>query len=74
MFGDILEESVSFIIYHDDGCRKLLRNLVNSVRFEDSTDVTMKNDVFWDVTPCGSCKNRRFGGTWHLHHHGDKNR
>jgi hypothetical protein len=25
--------------------------------------VTMKNGVFWDVTPCGSCKNRRFGGT-----------
>jgi hypothetical protein len=23
----------------------------------------MKNGVFWDVTPCGSCKNRRFGGT-----------
>jgi hypothetical protein len=22
---------------------------------------TMKNIVFWDVTPCGSCKNRRFG-------------
>jgi hypothetical protein len=21
--------------------------------------VTMKNDVFWDVTMCGSCKNRR---------------
>jgi hypothetical protein len=20
-----------------------------------------KNGVFWDVTPCGSCKNRRFG-------------
>jgi hypothetical protein len=20
--------------------------------------VTMKNGVFWDVTPCGSCKNR----------------
>jgi hypothetical protein len=20
-----------------------------------------KNIVFWDVTPCGSCKNRRFG-------------
>jgi hypothetical protein len=26
----------------------------------------MNNDVFWDVTPCGSCKNRRFGGTYHL--------
>jgi hypothetical protein len=22
----------------------------------------LKNGVFWDVTPCGSCKNRRFGG------------
>jgi hypothetical protein len=33
------------------------------VRFEVSTAVTMKSGVFWDVTPCGSCKNRRFGGT-----------
>jgi hypothetical protein len=33
------------------------------VRFEVFTAVAMKNDVFWDVTPCGSCKNRRFGGT-----------
>jgi hypothetical protein len=23
----------------------------------------LKNGVFLDVTPCGSCKNRRFGGT-----------
>jgi hypothetical protein len=35
---------------------------------------TLKNGVFWDVTPCGSCKNRRFGGTYHLLHQGDKNR
>jgi cytidine deaminase len=34
----------------------------------------MKNGVFWDVTPCGSCKNRRFGGTWRLHYQSDKNR
>jgi hypothetical protein len=27
------------------------------------TGVTMKNAVFWDITPCGSCVNRRFGGT-----------
>jgi hypothetical protein len=33
----------------------------------------IKNGVFWDVTPCGSCKNRRFGGTSRLHQ-GDKNR
>jgi hypothetical protein len=25
--------------------------------------IHLKNSVFWDVTPCGSCKNRRFGGT-----------
>jgi hypothetical protein len=34
-----------------------------NVRFEVFTAVTMKNAVFWDVTPCGSCKNRCFGGT-----------
>jgi hypothetical protein len=33
------------------------------VKFEVFTAVTMKNGVFLDVTPCGSCKNRRFGGT-----------
>jgi hypothetical protein len=33
----------------------------------------MKNGVFWVVTPCGSCKNRRFGGTWRFLHQGDKN-
>jgi hypothetical protein len=22
----------------------------------------MKNVVFWDMTPCGSCKKRRLGG------------
>jgi hypothetical protein len=35
----------------------------NYVSFEVFTAVTMKNGVFLDVTPCGSCKNRRFGGT-----------
>jgi hypothetical protein len=29
------------------------------VIFEVITAVTMKNGVLWDVTPCGSCKNRR---------------
>jgi hypothetical protein len=32
------------------------------VIFEVFTAVTTKNGVFWDVTPYGSCKNRRFGG------------
>jgi hypothetical protein len=33
------------------------------VRVEVFTAVSMKNSVFWDVTPCESCKNRNFGGT-----------
>jgi hypothetical protein len=33
------------------------------VRFEVFTAVTMKNAVFWNVTLCGSCNNRRFGGS-----------
>jgi hypothetical protein len=28
--------------------------------------VTLKNGVFWDITLCGSCCNRHFGGTYHL--------
>jgi hypothetical protein len=36
--------------------------------------VIMKNAVFWDVTPCGSCKNQGCGGTYRLHHQGAKNR
>jgi hypothetical protein len=39
-------------------------------RFEG---LTMKNDVFWGVTLCGACKNRRFGGMYPLHDQGSKN-
>jgi hypothetical protein len=35
----------------------------NCVGSEVFTAVTMKNGVFWEVTPCGASKNRRFGGT-----------
>jgi hypothetical protein len=31
----------------------------------------LKNAVFWDVTPSGSCKNQSFGGTLRLYHQGD---
>jgi hypothetical protein len=29
-----------------------------------------KNAAFWDVTPSGSCKNRRFGGNQPRHQQG----
>jgi hypothetical protein len=32
----------------------------------------MKNAVFWDVAPCSSCVNRRFGGTYRLYLQGRK--
>jgi hypothetical protein len=32
-------------------------------RFEDFTAGPTKNVIFWDVSPCGSCKYRRFWGT-----------
>jgi hypothetical protein len=51
-----------------------MEGFVANVRFEVFTAVTMKNGVISDVTPCGSCRNRRFGGTYRLLHQGDKNR
>jgi hypothetical protein len=36
-------------------------------RIEVFTEVAMMKVVFWDVTPCGSSNNRRFGVTYHLH-------
>jgi hypothetical protein len=47
---------------------------LDDVRTSQETHLRAKNGVFCDVTPCGSCKNRRFGGTWPLLHQGDKNR
>jgi hypothetical protein len=42
------------------------------VRLELFTAVTRKNAAFWDVAPCRSCVNRRFGGTYLLHLQGGK--
>jgi hypothetical protein len=40
------------------------------VRFEIFMAVTMKNAIFWNVTPCGFCKNQCFGEMYRLHHQG----
>jgi hypothetical protein len=39
----------------------MLGSMLDYVRFEVFTVATMKNAVFWTVTPCSSCKSRRFG-------------
>jgi hypothetical protein len=52
------------LFYHKHKLINILYNIVirtekqtniRVVRFEVFTAVTMKNGVFWDVTPCGSC-------------------
>jgi hypothetical protein len=52
---------IAFLLPASKG--RAVEDCEKDVRFEVFTAVTMKNGVFWDVTPCGSCKNRRFGGT-----------
>jgi hypothetical protein len=42
---------------------------INNVRFEVSTAVTMMIIIFWEMTPCGSYKNRRFGGSYYDDNH-----
>jgi hypothetical protein len=49
---------------------KKVRNLFSKIMENESllahgTDDLM-NIVFWDVAPCGSCVNRRSGGTYRL--------
>jgi hypothetical protein len=45
-------------------CRPVSISLSLFLRFNDlKATISLKNGVVWDVTKCGSCKNRRFGGT-----------
>jgi hypothetical protein len=44
----------------------------SSVGLEVFTAVTMKDYILWDVAPCGSCKNQRFGRTCCHHLQGRK--
>jgi hypothetical protein len=45
------------------------------VQFEVLAAVVIKNTVFWDITPCRLLSvNRRFGGIYHLHLQGRKNK
>jgi hypothetical protein len=62
-------DPVRSLIYIDGGnIQKALRNKIYLI----VNLIALENGVFWVVTPCGSCKNRRFGGTWRLLHQGDK--
>jgi hypothetical protein len=55
-----------------DQWRALVNTVMNDVRFEVFTAVTMKNALFCGVVPCRSCVNRRFGGMYRHHLQGRK--
>jgi hypothetical protein len=46
---------------------KAWETIRENVRFEVTTAVTMMIIIFWEMTPYGSYKNRRFGGSYRLH-------
>jgi hypothetical protein len=52
MLSDVSEGTITYFLVIDNQPNKEI-----GVRFEVFTAVTMKNGVFWVVTPCGSCKN-----------------
>jgi hypothetical protein len=59
-FCSLVIQFASFILFK---FTQIIMYLRYCVKFEVSIAVTMKNAVFWDVMPYGSCKNRCFGGT-----------
>jgi hypothetical protein len=63
LLSDIQRELKYIYAVSEERLTLLLVSKEKHVRFEVYTAVTMKNGVFWDVTPCGSRKNGCFGGT-----------
>jgi hypothetical protein len=70
---DVSEEHVTSIFKIDDkNIIYFLQNFPSLPR--NSPWSSMKNAIFWDVAPCRSCVNRRFGGTHRLQLQGRKTR
>jgi hypothetical protein len=60
--------SVLFDAYTSDNAKTFGLSTSQSVK----AFTVMKNAVFWNVSPCCSCKNRGFEETYRLHHQGDR--
>jgi hypothetical protein len=56
------------------GCLRACHYSRHSCSCEDGIYVQSNNAVFWDITPCGFCKNRRLAWMYRLHRQGNKNR
>jgi hypothetical protein len=55
-----LELHIALKKEHYDEELRIIYGQIGIVRYEVFRAVTLKNAVFWDVTPCDSCWNRRF--------------
>jgi hypothetical protein len=69
---DTLQNCDSYLIFPTKYGRTPTYDTVCSMNIY--AEYQLKTAIFWDVTLCGSSKNRRFGGTYRLNHHGDKKR
>jgi hypothetical protein len=66
--------SVKFYRIHGFTLQERLIFMVTAVKTLNQTVIhVLKYTVFWDVAPCGSFKNRWFGGICHLHFQGRRN-
>jgi hypothetical protein len=75
IFSEKLHILRNFLISNTNVAASKISDLFSQAHFVGSEvfiAVTMKNAVFWYVATCGSYKNRRFGGTCHLHFQGRK--
>jgi hypothetical protein len=69
----LIMQFLSFLILNTEVLFTTFQKNPQKLWFKVFKAVTMKNAVFWDVMPCGSCKNRRFRGMWCLHDQINKN-
>jgi hypothetical protein len=59
--AQLLQVQINYMNKEGRGKLKEVFRIARSYREENAQ--YLKNGVFCDVMPCGSCKNRRFGGT-----------
>jgi hypothetical protein len=76
-FYEILPHTVELVEAHskkDCGCIEGKMWPKHHINKEICTISVLKNAIFWDVMPYGSCKKKRFGGMYRLYHQSEKNR
>jgi hypothetical protein len=66
-YGSCLSSPIAFVLHKLQQERKhyqyyVTRKFLQKQFILHKVHISRKNAIFWDVMPCGSCKNRRFRG------------